>query len=138
MFPVRTVVVGEPNDRQKELYAASRDAIEAIEQVLVTGNTFGTVFDTHARIMDERGLAKHRLNACGYSVGARFDLSEEPVGPSDRQRSYSAFATWYPSEFQRLRFQIDQVDAELARNDQRFTLQWTAFLGSHRHGFATR
>ena len=72
---MRTVVVGEPNDRQKELYAASRDAIEAIEQVLVTGNTFGTVFDTHARIMDERGLAKHRLNACGYSVGARFSPS---------------------------------------------------------------
>jgi len=72
---MRTVVIGQPNDRQKELYAASRDAIEAIETVLVTGNTFGTVFDTHARIMDERGLAKHRLNACGYSVGARFSPS---------------------------------------------------------------
>jgi len=72
---MRTVVVGTPNDRQKELYAASRDAIEAIEQVLTPGNTFGTVFDTHARIMDERGLARHRLNACGYSVGARFSPS---------------------------------------------------------------
>ncbi|MDB5550850.1 MAG: peptidase [Rhizobium sp.] len=72
---MRTVSVGTPNDRQKELYAASRDAIEAIETVLITGNTFGTVFDTHARIMDERGLAKHRLNACGYSVGARFSPS---------------------------------------------------------------
>jgi Xaa-Pro dipeptidase len=72
---MRTIVVGTPTDRQKELYAASRDAIEAIEGVLVTGNTFGTVFDTHARIMDERGLAKHRLNACGYSVGARFSPS---------------------------------------------------------------
>ena len=72
---MRTVIVGSPNDRQKELYAASRDTIEAIETVLVTGNTFGTVFDTHARIMDERGLAKHRLNACGYSVGARFSPS---------------------------------------------------------------
>jgi Xaa-Pro dipeptidase len=72
---MRTIIVGTPNDRQKELYAASRDAIEAIEQVLVPGNTFGTVFDTHARIMDERGLARHRLNACGYSVGARFSPS---------------------------------------------------------------
>ncbi|MCB1448442.1 MAG: aminopeptidase P family protein [Rhizobiaceae bacterium] len=72
---MRTVVIGQPTDRQKELYAASRDAIEAIEGVLVTGSTFGTVFDTHARIMDERGLAKHRLNACGYSVGARFSPS---------------------------------------------------------------
>jgi Xaa-Pro dipeptidase len=72
---MRTIVVGTPTDRQKELFAACRDAIEAIEAVLVTGNTFGTVFDTHARIMDERGLAKHRLNACGYSVGARFSPS---------------------------------------------------------------
>lgn len=72
---MRTVVVGTPNDRQKELYAASRDAIEAIEQVLIPGNTFGAVFDAHARIMDERGLARHRLNACGYSVGARFSPS---------------------------------------------------------------
>jgi Xaa-Pro dipeptidase len=72
---MRTVVVGTPNDRQKELYAACRDAIEAIEQVLIPGNTFGTVFDTHARIMDERGLARHRLNACGYSVGGRFSPS---------------------------------------------------------------
>lgn len=72
---MRTVIVGQPTERQKELYAACRDAIEAIEADLVTGNTFGTVFDTHARIMDERGLAKHRLNACGYSVGARFSPS---------------------------------------------------------------
>jgi Xaa-Pro dipeptidase len=72
---MRTVIIGQPTDRQKELFAACRDAIEAIENDLVTGNTFGTVFDTHARIMDERGLAKHRLNACGYSVGARFSPS---------------------------------------------------------------
>jgi Xaa-Pro dipeptidase len=72
---MRTIVLGTPTDRQKELYAACRDAIEAIEQVLRPGNTFGTVFDTHARIMDERGLARHRLNACGYSVGARFSPS---------------------------------------------------------------
>ncbi len=73
-----------------------------------------------------------------YSLGARFDYAEEPFGPVDRQLGYSAFATWYPSEFQRLRFQVDQIDRRHARNDQRFTLQWTAFLGSHTHGFATR
>jgi Xaa-Pro dipeptidase len=72
---MRTIVVGQPTEHQRMLYAASRDAIEAIEQVLTPGNTFGTVFDAHARIMDERGLARHRLNACGYSVGARFSPS---------------------------------------------------------------
>ena len=43
--------------------------------MLRPGNTFGTVFDVHARLMDERGLARHRLNACGYSLGARFSPS---------------------------------------------------------------
>ena len=43
--------------------------------VLRPGHTFGDVFDTHARIMDERGLTRHRLNACGYSLGARFSPS---------------------------------------------------------------
>jgi hypothetical protein len=73
-----------------------------------------------------------------YSLGGRFDYAQEPVDATDRQRTWSAFATWYPSEFQRLRFQFDQIDPTDTQNDQRFTLQWTAFLGSHSHGFATR
>jgi hypothetical protein len=72
-----------------------------------------------------------------YSLGGRFDYAQEPFGETDRQRTWSAFATWYPSEFQRLRFQFDQIDPD-GENNQRFTLQWTAFLGSHSHGFANR
>jgi hypothetical protein len=73
-----------------------------------------------------------------YSVGVRGDYSEDPFGDTARQRMYSAFATWFPSEFHRLRFQVDQIDLTGADDDQRFTLQWTAFLGSHAHGFANR
>lgn len=69
---MRTVVVGEPTNRHREFYSACREALQAVEMVLRPGHTFGTVFDTHARIMDERGLARHRLNACGCSLGARF------------------------------------------------------------------
>ncbi|TCP90275.1 Xaa-Pro dipeptidase [Rhizobium sp. PP-CC-2G-626] len=72
---MRTIVVGEVTNRHRELYSACRETIQAIEMVLRPGNTFGTVFDVHAKIMDERGLAKHRLNACGYSLGARFSPS---------------------------------------------------------------
>lgn len=72
---MRTIVIGEPSNRHRELYSACREAIQGIEMVLRPGNTFGTVFDVHAKIMDERGLARHRLNACGYSVGARFSPS---------------------------------------------------------------
>ena len=73
-----------------------------------------------------------------YSIGVRGDYAEDAFGPANRQRTYSAFATWMPSEFQRLRFQFDQIDSDTERNNQRFTLQWTAFLGSHSHGFANR
>ena len=72
---MRTVVIGTPDFRQKELYNASHENIITIEEVLRPGKTFGDVFDTHARIMDERGLTRHRLNACGYSLGARFSPS---------------------------------------------------------------
>jgi len=73
-----------------------------------------------------------------WRVGARGDYAEDPSGDANRQRTYSLYATWYPSEFQRLRFQVDQIDRTDAVNDYRFSLQWTAFLGSHSHGFANR
>ncbi|MDI7860889.1 Xaa-Pro peptidase family protein [Rhizobiaceae bacterium n13] len=72
---MRTVVIGEPTHRHRELFSACLETIRAVETVLRPGYTFGDVFDMHARIMDERGLTRHRLNACGYSLGARFSPS---------------------------------------------------------------
>ncbi|MDG3576092.1 Xaa-Pro peptidase family protein [Rhizobium sp. YJ-22] len=72
---MRTVVIGQPTHRHRELFSACVENIQAIEAVLRPGHIFGDVFDTHARIMDERGLTRHRLNACGYSLGARFSPS---------------------------------------------------------------
>jgi Xaa-Pro dipeptidase len=72
---MRTVVIGDVTPRHRELYRACHETINAIEEVLRPGKTFGDVFDTHARILDERGLTRHRLNACGYSLGARFSPS---------------------------------------------------------------
>jgi Xaa-Pro dipeptidase len=69
---MRTVLVGKPKPRHQELHDASRAALEACELAMIPGNTFGDVFAAHAKIMDELGLGRHRLNACGYSLGARF------------------------------------------------------------------
>ena len=69
---LRTVVVGNPTARHRELHTAALDGMKAVEHVLRPGHTFGEVFDAHAKIMDDRGLTRHRFNACGYSVGARF------------------------------------------------------------------
>jgi len=72
---MRTVVIGTPTDRHQEMYLAAREALAAVETQLVTGRTFGDVFDAHAERMDSHGMMPHRLNACGYSLGARFTPS---------------------------------------------------------------
>jgi Xaa-Pro dipeptidase len=61
--------------RHQELFDAARDALVAVETAMVPGKTFGDVFDAHSRVMEAHGLTRHRLNACGYSLGARFTPS---------------------------------------------------------------
>jgi Xaa-Pro dipeptidase len=72
---METVVVGPPRDRHLELFAAARQAMEACGHTIVPGKTAGEVFAAHAHVMDGHGLAKHRLAACGYSLGAKFTPS---------------------------------------------------------------
>ena len=72
---MRTVVVGEPRPLHRPYHAAARDALLACEAELKPGRTAGDVFAAHARVFDEHGLARHRLNACGYSLGAKFTPS---------------------------------------------------------------
>ncbi|MCB8836889.1 Xaa-Pro peptidase family protein [Aurantimonas sp. VKM B-3413] len=69
---MRTVIIGEPSERHHELYAAAREALDAVEGAMRPGNSFGAVFDAHAAVMEAHDLARHRLAACGYSLGARF------------------------------------------------------------------
>jgi Xaa-Pro dipeptidase len=90
---MRTILTGKPSKRHLELFEAARDALVAVEKAMTSGNTFGDVFDAHARTMEAHGLTKHRLNACGYSLGARFTPSwmdmpmfyqgnPEPIAPN--------------------------------------------------------
>lgn len=72
---MRTVCVGTPSPRHVALHAACHDALLACEAELRPGRTAGDVFAAHARVLDAAGLAEHRLNACGYSLGSRFTPS---------------------------------------------------------------
>lgn len=72
---MHTVCIGEASARHVELHAAAKEALEAVEEALCPGGTAGEVFDAHARALDGHGLAAHRLNACGYSLGAKFTPS---------------------------------------------------------------
>ncbi|MHB2264115.1 M24 family metallopeptidase [Aliihoeflea sp. PC F10.4] len=72
---MRTVLVGKATKRHQELFEAAQEALTAVERAMVPGQTFGDVFDAHAKVMEAHGLTRHRLNACGYSVSARFSPS---------------------------------------------------------------
>jgi Xaa-Pro dipeptidase len=72
---MRTIVVGRPTRRHRELYAASREALLAVRDAMVVGRPVSDMFDAHARVLDAAGLSRHRLNACGYSLGATFGPS---------------------------------------------------------------
>ncbi len=67
---MRTIVVGEPTARHQELYEASKAALLGVKGAMTVGNTFSDMFHAHANAMDDAGLSEHRLNACGYSLGA--------------------------------------------------------------------
>lgn len=70
-----TVIIGSPTPRHLHMQEAAIAALSAVEAAMISGNTFGDVFDAHAKALDEAGLNTHRLNACGYSLGARFTPS---------------------------------------------------------------
>jgi hypothetical protein len=63
----------------------------------------------------------------------------------DRFYTYSAYLSAYPTEYQRLRLQLSLVDIDsdalrgsgstAGRNDLQVWLQWTVFLGAHKHPF---
>lgn len=72
---MRTVVVGEPRALHLSYHKAAHAALSACEAELRAGRTAGDVFSAHARVFDAHGLGSHRLNACGYSLGAKFTPS---------------------------------------------------------------
>ena len=72
---MRTVAVGTPRPLHLKYHQAAKDALLACEAALKPGATAGDVFAAHTRVLDEHGLSSHRLNACGYSLGAKFTPS---------------------------------------------------------------
>lgn len=69
---MRTLIIGEPTHRHMELYDAAKAALLSVRDAMQLGNTVADMFDAHARTLDDAGLSDHRLNACGYSMGASF------------------------------------------------------------------
>ena len=142
--------VAAPSDTRRRLWGVDvtfrhQPGTSSFYQGTVVGSEW---YWNNQEFFDAAGDAERFRRAGGYaylesfftrrfSGGLLFDHAEDIAGATERQNSYSGFVSWLPSEFQRLRFQIDEID-QAGENDQRFWLQWTAFIGSHSHGFSAR
>jgi len=68
----RTIPIGKVNEKQKKMYEACAEALNACQNKLKPGNKVGEIFDIHAKTLDKFGYQNSRMNACGYSLGALF------------------------------------------------------------------
>ena len=72
---MNVVLTGEASARQRDMFKACREALDACQETLRPGRTVGEVFDTHARVLTKCGFGKSYLNACGYTMGATYPPS---------------------------------------------------------------
>ena len=72
---MRTILIGRASDRQRDMHAVCADALAACIGALKPGRPIGEVFDAYAAVVGTAGYGDHRLNACGYSMGATFSPS---------------------------------------------------------------
>jgi len=78
---MRTIIIGKPNPKHYKMYETCLEALTCCEKKLVSGNAVGEVFNAHAKIFDNFGYNKSRMNACGYSLGATFSPNWMDVPP---------------------------------------------------------
>ena len=78
---MRTVAIGEGNDRQRRMFEVTRDAIAAMTEAAAPGRPLGGIDDAHRRIFDGAGFGDHRMSACGYSLGATYKPTWMDVPP---------------------------------------------------------
>ncbi len=69
---MRTLLTGSAHTEHIAMFDACADAMQACIEALKPGRPIGGVFDAHASVLDAAGYRDHRLNACGYSLGATY------------------------------------------------------------------
>jgi Xaa-Pro dipeptidase len=69
---MRTILTGKPDPRHLSMHSAVVEALEACKEACRPGATFGDIFDAHAKALQGAGFGDHKLNACGYSLGALY------------------------------------------------------------------
>ena len=72
----RTVVIGEPTERQAEAFEAAREAQEAALGYIRPGVTASEVDEASRSVIRESGLAEHSVHRVGHGLGV--SAHEEP------------------------------------------------------------
>lgn len=114
---------------QSELYAQQRQ-----ETILLTSDGAFRYFDDDPYGFYTLLNYKHSSR---WEFGARYDYVQ-PVsirlnGGNTVDESYSAYATFYQSEFARLRAQYEHVQFASGGDDDRLMFQGTYIIGVHKH-----
>jgi Xaa-Pro dipeptidase len=65
-------VVGQPSQRQKEVYNHLLEAQQAAAQELCPGNTFESPDKAARQVLEKYGLSKYFVHITGHSVGLRY------------------------------------------------------------------
>jgi len=104
---------------QSELYAQDRD------DAAINKSPWG-----YYSLVDYRFASR-------WGLGGRYDWVElvnpDPADSDDKDKAYSAFVTFYQSEFARLRVQYQHADLATGERDNRFFFQGTFAVGVHKH-----
>ncbi len=69
---MRTVPIGEVQPLHRRMFDVTCDALAAMTEAAKPGEPLGRIDEAHRRVFDAAGHEKHRLAACGYSVGATY------------------------------------------------------------------
>lgn len=147
-----TVLVGSSNeDAYANVHAFGADAIFRHRLDGIRKLTFKTeaFFQNRSEAFDPQESAGFRRHPWGmyalgeykflqrWAAGGRWDyvqpvdLTDPGVRASDV--SWSTFLTFYQSEFARWRLQYQHINFSDAANDNRFFLQGTFAIGTHKH-----
>jgi Xaa-Pro dipeptidase len=78
---MRTAIVGEPSEEQRDMFALTHRALDAMTEAAAPGRPLGDIDGAYREVFDAAGHQTHRWGACGYSLGATFRPSWMDVPP---------------------------------------------------------
>lgn len=83
----RSVVIGEPNEKQSRYYDAMRKGVEAGIDAVRPGVEVSEIYEIVMDVVRKNGMPHHRRNHCGHGIGVEFYEPPviKPAGtPTDR------------------------------------------------------